>query len=483
MEIDRYGLAVLDASISSGTTLHRLAPSMSMRLAAGALIVVTSACGPSASERRAPTTSASTPAVAITGVTVITMTSPGSVLLDQAVVVRRGLIERIVPARSLEPAVDVQVVDASGMFLLPGLVDVHAHLEPDAPEINEDVLRMFVANGVTTAVVLNGHPAAVQLRDGIAAGRVTGPRLIVSSPPANDPAMSAADAAAFVARSREQGYDAIKVYEGISAEGFFGVMRAARAIGMLVVGHVPKRVGVRAALGAGMVRIAHAEELLYAEPLHFRAGQTDPAVLTESAIDQILDPVADAHAAFSSTLVAFERIARAAADHRRLLRDTAGNVPPPGRAPGWRRMVDDGIYARRFSSEFARSQIAAALDYLSRLTRRASERGILIGAGTDAPFYGYMTAGESLVEEVVRLHDAGLTAYGAVAAATSDAARYARKEREFGTIEVGRSADLLLLASDPLRDPSALRHLRGVMKRGEWCDAPCLATLRVAAAN
>ena len=454
-----------------------------MRLTAGALIVLTSACGPAASEHRASTTAAPATAVAISGATVITMTSPASVLPDQAVVVRRGLIERIVPARSLTPAADVQVIDASGMFLLPGLVDVHAHLEPDAQQINEDILRMFVANGVTTAVVLNGHPAALRLREAIAEDRLTGPRLIVSSPPADDPAMSAADGAAFVQRSRAQGYDAIKVYGRLSAEGFFGIMRAANATGMLVVGHVPTSVGVRAALGAGLLRIAHAEELLYTEPLHFLAGRTDPAVLTEAAIDEMLDPIADAGAGFSSTLVAFDRIARAAADHRRLLRDTAGNVPPPGRAPGWRRMVEGEIYARRFSSEFARGQIAATLDYLGRLTRRASERGILIGAGTDAPFYGYMTAGESLVEEVLRLHGAGLTAYAAVAAATKDAARYAGKERNLGTIEVGKSADLLLLDADPLRSPSALRHPRGVMTRGAWCDAACLARLRAATAH
>jgi imidazolonepropionase-like amidohydrolase len=112
---------------------------------------------------------------------------------------------------------------------------------------------------------------------------------------------------------------------------------------------------------------------------------------------------------------------------------------------------------------------------MQMLTRRLAEAGIPIVTGTDASV-AMVIPGASLTEEVNHLRAAGLSPWKALAAATSTAAECLGGASEFGTVAVGKRADLVLVAEDPLVVPSTLVKPVGVVARGRWLDPAALAS-------
>jgi hypothetical protein len=108
--------------------------------------------------------------------------------------------------------------------------------------------------------------------------------------------------------------------------------------------------------------------------------------------------------------------------------------------------------------------------WMQHLTKTLADRGVPIVAGSDASG-GMVIPGFSLPEEVRLLHDAGLSPYQSLAAATRDAAICLGGGSEFGTVTVGKRADLVLFASNPLENLAALSAPVGVMARGRWQSA------------
>ena len=119
------------------------------------------------------------------------------VLEAQTVVVRGERIESILPAARAEIPAGARVIDGTGRYLVPGLAEMHAHV-PGGGDSRyvEEVLFLYVANGVTTARGMLGEPSHLELRARIARHEVLGPRLYTSGPSLNDQRVgSPADAA------------------------------------------------------------------------------------------------------------------------------------------------------------------------------------------------------------------------------------------------------------------------------------------------
>jgi hypothetical protein len=108
--------------------------------------------------------------------------------------------------------------------------------------------------------------------------------------------------------------------------------------------------------------------------------------------------------------------------------------------------------------------------------------GVRLLAGTD-PVNPLVVPGFSLHDELERLVHAGLTPYQALRAATHDAAEALNAEGEFGTVAVGRRADLLLLEHDPLGDVAETRNIAGVMARGRWYPVADIANMLASVAE
>lgn len=127
--------------------------------------------------------------IAFVGAHVLPMTGPFT-FDDHTVIVRDGVIAELGPSDEISPAPGDRIVDASGFVLMPGLTEMHAHVppprQPSLPaRYQEDVLFLFVANGVTLARGMLGQPQHLELREALTAHEVLGPRLITSGPSFN----------------------------------------------------------------------------------------------------------------------------------------------------------------------------------------------------------------------------------------------------------------------------------------------------------
>ena len=106
--------------------------------------------------------------------------------------------------------------------------------------------------------------------------------------------------------------------------------------------------------------------------------------------------------------------------------------------------------------------------FVKKVAHAMHRAGVPLMAGTDAMGAPLIAPGSSLVHELELLTDCGLTPAEALRAATIAPAAFLRKENEFGSIGVGKRADLLLLERNPLQDIAHLQEPVGVMARGTW---------------
>jgi imidazolonepropionase-like amidohydrolase len=101
---------------------------------------------------------------------------------DMTVVIKGGRIAALGKTANLDVPENAQVVDATGKFLIPGLWDMHIH-----PWLGKNYLVLFTANGVTGVRVMEGEPVYHKWRQEISAGKLIGPRMVISSPIVDGP--------------------------------------------------------------------------------------------------------------------------------------------------------------------------------------------------------------------------------------------------------------------------------------------------------
>lgn len=191
---------------------------------------------------------------AIVGVTVIPMTSASATLTDHTILIRDGRIFAMGPRRAVAVPPNARVVDGKGRYLMPGLADAHVHLEHIE---DPDILKLFLANGVTTVRSMDGRPFILDWRERVGSGSLVGPRIVTAgpiidgSPPARDDNLAVADAASARAAVIEQmvrGYDFIKAYSNLSPESYEAILSEAKDQALQVAGHVPRGVKLERAM-------------------------------------------------------------------------------------------------------------------------------------------------------------------------------------------------------------------------------------------
>ena len=397
--------------------------------------------------------------VAFVGVHVVPMDSE-RILRDQTVVVAGGRIAAVGPRRTTPVPKGARVVAGAGRYLSPGLADMHVHVY--VPE----ELTLYVANGVTTVFNLDGRPAHLAWRERIARGELLGPALYSAGPAFNRP-RKPEEAVTEVDRESAAGYDAVKIYNQVSAAEYPALIDEAKRKNLVLVGHVARAPGFAATLAAGQ-SIAHAEEYVYT----FFNDDPNPANEVVHPLDTMKIPKAvamtrEAGVSVIPTLVAFHNIVRQAT----ALPAYLANPDLALLAPAIRRQLEPArnTYANRFPRERLPG-LSVSYEFQRQLVKSLHDGGVPILAGTDASWLG--VPGFSLIEEIENFQALGFTPYESLKTATVDCARLLRRENEFGTIAPGMRADLILTQRNPLDDVGNLRGLEGVMARGRWISGP-----------
>lgn len=393
--------------------------------------------------------------------TLITLSDPGNVRADLRVIDAR--IAAIGPG--LEPGEETVVIDLDGGYLMPGLAEMHAHVP--APEqgaqYRDDVLFLWLANGITTVRGMLGHPSHLELRRDLAAHAVLGPRLITSGPSFNGNSVSSpAQARQMVRTQAAAGYDFLKIHPGLERAEYDAVADEAGRLGIAFAGHVPAAVGLAHAVASGQATIDHLDGFLEA----MAAGASDGSffgVGLAGAVDMdVLDRLAESLRAAKTWVVPTETLIEnfAAAD------DIDGLEARPEYA------FLPADLASRYRARLAQAGIRAAqarqaLEVRKRIIKRLHDAGVGVLLGADSPQI-FNVPGFSIHRELQAMVDAGLSPEQALRTGTVAPARYFRRADDFGALRPGLSADLVWVGGDPTVDIGNAADVHGVMVRGRW---------------
>ncbi|MYE80321.1 MAG: amidohydrolase family protein [Gammaproteobacteria bacterium] len=412
----------------------------------------------------------------------------GQVVLEgHSVLVRDGLIAAVcAPGASCGDG-SAETIDGTGKFLIPGLIDMHAHTNPGvSPNMDEEMrelahrvqsqqLRQYVMFGVTTLRDTAGGPANLEIRERIARGEAIGPRIFTAlgamdgDPPlhaATTPFATGEEAATHVFNMAAAGYDFVKIYSTLPQPVFNAIVDAASEVGLPVVGHVPMPIDVEYALQRGMRSIEHLSgyDVACAGP---EAG-IEPIMddvyqgmnyCTPEKIRQLAEMTTRYDAWNCPTLIVQDNV-KSEWDRHTVFNEEEARYTPP-----MLRIFQEYLYD--IFRPRARAGLKAARIPRMALVKALSDAGAPLLLGTDTAASGY-----NVHQELALLVESGLTPYQALTAATSEPARYFERVGEFGTIVPGGSADLVLLDANPLEDVANARGIAGVMLRGDWWPRP-----------
>ena len=400
------------------------------------------------------------------------------VLAGQTVIVRDGRIAEIGAAEKTKVPAGAVQIDGRGKYLMPGLADMHVHLFPGAgqqDDLASQQFQLFLANGVTTIRNMIGKPEHVVLRDRVAKGELLGPSIYTAGPPLLGNNVQTPEVAErVVTEQKKAGYDLLKVHEGLSPETYAAIVATAKRVGIPLAGHVTATVGLKRALDAQQSSIEHLDGYLQA-----MVADNSPVKPTPSQV--VLGPVLE-HIDESklSALAAATRKASVYNDPTLTLFKLVVSDAKPEDYLKWPEMqyipakMRDGFAKQKQSTLGEPAPAAERQRYINlrnKVLVALHAAGAKLLIGPDSPQF-FLVPGFATHRELESFVEAGLSPYQALEAATRNPAEYFAEtmntKRDFGTVEAGLRADLLLLDANPLQSVANLSKRAGVMVRGRW---------------
>jgi imidazolonepropionase-like amidohydrolase len=423
--------------------------------------------------------------VAFVNVNVIPMDRE-RVLRNQTVIVRNGTIATIGDSKRTKAPAGAQVVDGTGKFLTPGLMDMHVHLFSDdefPDSLAEDEFKVMIAYGVTTIRLMIGTPEQLLLREKSAKGEILAPTIFAASPhltgrkqPNGIVVATEAEARAAVAQSKRDGYDFIKVTTFLAPEVYEAIIDEALKQNIRVVGHADSRsVGLQRALKARQ-QIEHLDsylEALVPETAPVKGSVSDIYVynpknwesidyLDEKKIPELARLTVQANPFVTPTLHLFKFTFGKGRTEESFKAQPDIRYYPQKVVDAWTRA------SKRYLSTAA--PIEKREKYIrvrNEIVKAIYDAGGKIMAGSDTPEW-LMLYGHTLHLELIDLRDAGLSNYAALETATKNPAMFLRLSDKTGTIEKGKNGDLVLLNANPLEDIANTQKRAGVMIKGKY---------------
>jgi imidazolonepropionase-like amidohydrolase len=383
-----------------------------------------------------------TAGTAIQDVTVIDVAS-GTARPHMTVVIDEGKISRVGAMASIALPAGTQIVAGKDKFLIPGLWDMHVHL------YYKQYLPLFVAFGVTGVQDMGSDFAKVSAwRDEIEKGTSIGPHILTSGPPVDGGASNDPKLPLLVARTADQArqafdqlykmdVDFIKVLSRLPRDAYFALAEQARHWDLRMVGHIPTNVTAQEAVEARQKSLEHMFGI-------------SKSVSSDDEAVKFFERCTLTGTRVSPTLVLWLRMSHI--DDTKLMSDPRLLSIPASIRDTWPDVSDDPSLKVQVWRIYR----------LVALAKRAKTE-ILAGTDTGDP---YVAPGAALQDELEQLVEAGLTPREALETATLAPARFFGSEREMGSVEKGKLADMVLLNGNPLDDIRNVRKVEAVFTHG-----------------
>ena len=360
------------------------------------------------------------------------------------------------------------------MFVLPGLVDLHVHHPPRTlPGQSELFALLHLAHGVTSvrdAGDTDGQSTA-PARDGEASGVFPGPRVFACGPFVDgDPpqwrnalvARTPEEGRAAVRKVAESGFDCVKAYNGLDADALGAIRDEAKARGLPVIGHVPRRVPLEDALLDDGQHLIGVPERLSDPELPFPRSMVGWLALDDARLDAVIAVSLANGLAQTPTLVTIDRLL-AQENRAEVLRERDAQLLPAF----YRELIwspEIGISSARDVDAETFAMLRQAQAAQLRTVKRLFDAGVELHTGTDA-LVAFIVPGASLHRELRLFVRAGLTPEQALALSTRASARALRVDG-LGELRAGAPADLVVFRDDPTADLAALDSIEAVVRDG-----------------
>lgn len=388
----------------------------------------------------------------------------GAAAIENATLLVEGKTITAVGRADLQVPAGARVIDAKGKTAIPGLADMHVHLMGGWDGESTDVLgyqtylNALLYSGITTVLDTgNAPPLILQLRAAVAAGTIPGPRIYCVGPLIDGPdplwapisvaLVSKYQIPSVVAQLKSENVDLVKLYAGLSDRLVRGMSEEARKSNLRTIIDQGFRNGSMDLMDAGIAGFAH-----------LPIGRIS---------DDAVQHAKDKRIFFISTLILGEYHSRRRLhDLTFLLDPLIADVTPPSQLEALRGYAQKPVAPQE---EQLRPQIEGMFAGSRANVKRLWDAGVLIAAGTDAPYPGDFQ-GEGLHRELEILVESGLTPLQAITAATKNAATIVNADKEWGTLEAGKLANILLIDGKPDQNIHETRRIAMLMKQGEIVD-------------
>lgn len=405
----------------------------------------------------------------------------GQPLVDGIVLVEDNRIIAVGPLADITIPAEATVIDADGMTVMPGLIDVHVHFDllghsnydqwfaRYENRMRSDILpsaaKAMLMAGVTAVRDLGADVENIfWLREQVNSGKIPGPRTFIAGPFLRKTKTSfvsgtykdtwvienPTDAREKVRKLHEMGVDLIKTQdEDLSEAELAAIYDESHKLGLRVASHIYDAEAIRTALKAGLGAYDTIEHIGEYEALTYD--------------DDIVQMILDQQVTMAPTIIARDGL-RQIIENPELTDD-----------PRWKRDVPKDLYADIRSSyrdvDLTKHPLydrasAHKAGRASKL-RQLYEAGAIFSVSTDSGTRANPHHDAMWKEMVLMQEEAGLTNMEVITAATRTNAIVLQQEENLGTLEAGKLADIIIVSGDPLSQLSDMRHVKHVFKGGE----------------
>lgn len=402
----------------------------------------------------------------------------GEILTNRSVAIDSDTISAIYH-KYFELSDHTNIIDGTDHYLIPGLWDMHVHYNMT----HEDFDQLLIANGVTGVREMWGVMSAVNdIRIKAKSGKIIAPDIysagnIIDGHPAYWPGsigVSTPEEVRKVVNDQiDEGVDFIKVYSFLSEECFLAIADAANQAQIPFAGHVPDGMSLYQTIDAGMYCSEHMDGILMAcssvgDSLIKLPYKEWKHLLVETFSEEKFDSLCSVLATSKMWLCPTLAVNRSIGylNDTNFIKDSRLDYMSDFYRTWWNPKND---FRFQNANKEKYKMVRDRFQLNQSLIGRMSERGVKFIAGTDFP-NPYCFPGFSLHDELSLLVDGGMSELEALRAATINGAIFMSKEDEFGTVEVGKLASLVLLNDNPLENIENTQSIEAVILRGEIFD-------------
>jgi len=401
----------------------------------------------------------------ITNVNVVDVNA-GKILKNKTIAIDNNRITAIYDKEIFGSTATI-VIDGNGKYLIPGLWDMHAHYKLG----HVDLDPLLIANGITGVREMWGNastnidiPKKTQQEGFVSPDVYLSGDLIDGNPPCFPGSVvvtTSDEAIDAVKKQIDKNVDFVKVYSNLSEECFLAIAKEAKKRNIPFAGHIPNNVSIYKAIEAGMASSEHLYGFLNACSSDYKSNEELINTFSEKRFDSICSVLAKSSMWLCPTLTVNRAMS--------YLNDTIFTNDSriaylPGFAIDLRNQMMNP-YTKSEIDNFANSRRVRYLFELS-LIGKMNEKGVKFIAGTDFP-NPYVFPGFSLHDELSLMVKGGMPALDVLRSATINPAIFMNKKADFGSVEVGKLASLVLLNKNPLENIENTKTIETVIIRGK----------------